>query len=316
MFKIIEERQNDLDRLKIWNTNTGEYVSIIPQFGANINELVLNKNDKLHSLIDGNMDNASFAGKGIFKSANLIPFANRIKKGLYTFDGCQYQLPINYKEEGNAAHGLIYDKEFLIKERNITEMEAQITLEYEIDDRMEGYPFSLSVQYEYTLNKATGLRCKIMVSNLGEGNAPFGCGWHPFLKMSKKVDDLKLKISADELILIDDQNIPIGQTKKYKHFEKLNRIGDQSFDHCFKLSSTADLHITELFDEDEDFKIVLWQETGDGKYNYLQLYIPPARKSIAIEPMTSNVNAFNNQQGLIILKNREIFTASYGIELK
>ena len=50
-------------------------------------------------------------------------------------------------------------------------------------------------------------------------------------------------------------------------------------------------------------------------FNYLQLYIPPDRSSIAIEPMTCSVDAFNNGDGLIILEVAEVIKASCGFEL-
>ena len=52
------------------------------------------------------------------------------------------------------------------------------------------------------------------------------------------------------------------------------------------------------------------------KYNYLQVFIPPLRNSIAIEPMTCNTDAFNNKEGLIILEPDQQFKASYGVSIK
>ena len=59
----------------------------------------------------------------------------------------------------------------------------------------------------------------------------------------------------------------------------------------------------------------MWQEAGPGAYRYLQVYTPPGRESIAIEPMTCAPNAFNNGMGLIRLDPGEAFTASFGISL-
>ena len=49
-------------------------------------------------------------------------------------------------------------------------------------------------------------------------------------------------------------------------------------------------------------QLLYWQETGEGKFNFLQVFIPPARNSIALEPMTCNIDAFNNKDGLQILR--------------
>ena len=45
----------------------------------------------------------------------------------------------------------------------------------------------------------------------------------------------------------------------------------------------------------------IWQESSRNKYNYLVLYTPPDRKSIAIEPITSNIDSFNSKEDVIIL---------------
>ncbi|MNY57496.1 hypothetical protein D3C86_1937160 [compost metagenome] len=43
------------------------------------------------------------------------------------------------------------------------------------------------------------------------------------------------------------------------------------------------------------------QEAGEGKFNYLVVYTPPARDCVAIEALTANVDAFNTGEGLNIL---------------
>ncbi len=316
MFEIIEERQNDIDRLKILNKRTGEYVSIVPQFGANVNEIVLKEGDKLYGIIDGNKNSASFKNMGIYKNAVLMPFPNRLKDGRYTFNGMAYELHQNYQREGNAAHGFIYDKPFKVNGKTIGKTEARLFLKYDYDGSISGYPFPFEVRLEYKLCAEKGFQCKTDVCNLSETDMPFGSGWHPFFTFGKPVDKLKLKFSVENHIIFDSGLLPTGLKKKYNRFDNYSVIGARPLDSCFKLSGTSGRHHTELVDEDEDIKIVLWQETGHTKYNFLQLYIPPSRKSIAIEPMTCNVDAFNNHDGLIILKKGHTFSAGYGVQLK
>jgi aldose 1-epimerase len=52
------------------------------------------------------------------------------------------------------------------------------------------------------------------------------------------------------------------------------------------------------------------------KYNFLQVYTPPHRNTIAIEPMTCLADAFNNKKGLIILKPSETASFSFGVKLE
>jgi len=110
--------------------------------------------------------------------------------------------------------------------------------------------------------------------------------------------------------------IPTGERTDFKLFEKLTKIGTQEFDTCFEINGNENLiHETILSDFEQDLEIALWQETGENKYNYLQIYIPPERDCIAVEPMSCNVNAFNNKDGLVVLNDKEIFYAEFGIKL-
>ena len=315
MFYTIEEKQNDLKRLKLLNEHTGEYVSIIPRFGSNINELILKKRETLYDIIDGNPDRASFTGKGIFKGANLIPFPNRLKDGKYTFGGIDYQLFKNYPEEGNAAHGFIYDKPFEVIQKKSETHFAQVTLRYLYDGSLVGYPFPFELHLIYTLSDSEGFQCESRFSNKHDQSIPFGSGWHPFFTFKKKVNQLSLKFSPEKEAMLDSSLIPDGTFQDFNLFDSLKPIDKDSYDSCFYLKNGSDGHYTELYDPKAEVTIQLWQETGPGKYNYLQIYTPPHRNSIAIEPMTCTVNSFNSHDGLIILNKGQSFSAKYGVKL-
>jgi aldose 1-epimerase len=316
MYKIIEEMQNDLPRLKISDESSGEYVSIVPLFGANVNELVLRKGGDLISLLDGNTRIEQFMGSGIFNSAKLLPFPNRVADGRYLFRDKKYQLHVNFPAEGNAIHGLIYDQPFRISGMKTDETYAEVILSYSWQELCRGYPFLFDVDITCRLQKEEGFFCSTRVHNRGNRPMPFADGWHPFFTFHKAVDELHLQFRAEKLILVDDRLIPTGETKKYDRFHSSAPIGNIAFDSCFRLADVEGKHITGIYDPATDVKILLWQDTGPGKYNYLQIYTPPARHSIAIEPMTGNINAFNNQDGLIILEPGEVFQASYGVRVE
>jgi len=220
-----------------------------------------------------------------------------------------------YKDEGNAVHGLVYDKPFSILSKNIEEQFAEIIFSYDYDGDVPGYPFKYKIKISYMLDCKKGFFSKTIVQNKSNSEIPFGDGWHPFLTFNKNINNLYLKINTTEKILFDNGLIPTGAKEEYNRFNSLMKIGDVEFDNCYLLSNINKKHITELYDEKQNLKIILWQETEIGKYNYLQIYTPPHRTSIAIEPMTCNVNSFNNKEGLNILKPFEKFVADYGVYL-
>ena len=80
-------------------------------------------------------------------------------------------------------------------------------------------------------------------------------------------------------------------------------LNGTTLDNGFHLEIEGIFCQTELIAQDK--KLIIWQETGDNKMNYLVIYTPPSRQSVAIEPLTSNINAFNNGEDLIILEPNE-----------
>ncbi len=53
MFKIKTDHLGNFLRFALVNTKTGEYVSIIPGFGGNVNRIILRKKNRNYSILDG-----------------------------------------------------------------------------------------------------------------------------------------------------------------------------------------------------------------------------------------------------------------------
>ena len=49
-----------------------------------------------------------------FKSAPLLPWANRIENATYEFFGEQHTLPVNEPSRGDALHGFVYASDFSV----------------------------------------------------------------------------------------------------------------------------------------------------------------------------------------------------------
>lgn len=316
MFKIETGSFGRFRKIRLVNTQTKEYVSIIPEFGGNVNEIVLNKNGKNYSIIDGARNYSQLIGdKRWFKSAKLIPFPNRIKDGRYCFAGKRYQLPINFPSQNHAIHGFIWDRKLSVKKKTITNYQASVQLAYLYDGSMEGYPFRFRAIITCYLLKDKGFKCTTMVKNMGACPLPIGDGWHPYFKTKGKADSFMLKIPSKRKIEVNARMIPTGRIIPFERFSRLSKIGKIKLDTGFCLKQKEGLVCTEIYDPGLDLKINVWQETGKWKYNYLQIFIPPARTSIAVEPMTCWADAFNNKKSLIILKPKQSFKTTYGVSL-
>ncbi len=316
MFEIKKEKIYGKEQIKIFNKTTEVFVAIIPECGAVVNELFLGKSGKKYSIIDGYTSSEDLTEYRMHKSAKLIPFPNRIRDGKYEFEGKSYQLPINQLVENNAIHGFIFDKKFTVTNTELNTNEASITLEYNYNGEIEGYPFKFITELIYTLTTDNGFNCQTLVQNLGETSMPFGDGWHPYFKLDKKVDELQLKIPTDIKSMVGERMIPTGEILPFNNFSELTKINYVDLDTGFRIAGEEGFVETEILDPEENLKIKVYQETGEKKYNFLQIYIPSSRESIAIEPMTCNTDAFNNKDGLIVLEPGEVFEGNNGVRIE
>jgi len=292
---------------------TGQGISIIADYGANINELVLVKEGNNFSVIAGYATPEAMLEHRGARSDFLIPFPNRVKDGKYSFDGKEYLLPINPKH-GHAIHGLLRDKKFILKSRKAKEDSASVKLAYNYKHELEGYPFDFKAELKISLSKK-GLVVETRVKNTGKQEMPFGCGWHPYLHLDEKIDDSSLKLPSSTFLEVDERMIPTGSKGTLDRFSRQRLIGKQEFDTCFALEEKKGKAKTILFSKEKKAKLIIWQETGSGKFNHLQVYIPPSRDSIALEPMSCAGDAFNNKEGLVVLKPKENFKAKYRVRL-
>ncbi|MBV6647393.1 MAG: hypothetical protein KI790_18185 [Cyclobacteriaceae bacterium] len=243
------------------------------------------------------------------KSALLFPFPNRLEGGLYTYGDQEYQFPINEPERNNAIHGFLKDREFTLKDNSISGDTAELIFSYEYDGSEPFYPFAFTFEVSYKYSP-TQLETSFHVKNTGDGSMPFGFGWHPYFTIKKeKVDDMKLSFRKCDLVEVNENMIPTGQKMPYSQFDAYHLIGKEELDTCFDMGKQYVVNL-KSYTKHQKLKI-----STSKSFTFLQLYIPPDRKTIAVEPMTCNVNVFNNKDGLLELKEGDTFSCSCKIEL-
>ncbi len=313
LFSILHKKENSFDEVIIKNNLTNEFVSILPEHGAKVRELWLNNGVDNFSILKKISNVESAARDDVFTNAKLSPFAGRIKDGKYVFNGKEFCLPVNYPEENNACHGFLYDKKFITSNSDINEDNASIDLEYLYNCEYPGYPFNYTLYIRYILTINDGLICQTRIKNSSDITIPVSDGWHHYFEFGTLIDELALELDVSDIIEIDSQLVPTGQISKYSEFDKLQKIYNKHFDFCFRVNAKKKI-ITKLIWNEKNVKVNIWQDAE--KYKYLVVYTPEDRKSIAIEPWTSNVNSFNNEEGLITLLPHQEYLSSFGIYLE
>ncbi|MCP4123830.1 MAG: aldose 1-epimerase [Bacteroidetes bacterium] len=299
---------------KLINQQSGEYVVIVPEVGANVIEMVLKSKDTLCSVLQGYLNDEALDRHNGYRSSRLLPFPNRIRDGNFVFNGESHQLTINRAKEGHAIHGLFYKSNFVVGSTIAGPHDAVLSLHLDYKGNLPGYPFHFRAGIEYKLHEG-GFESSLRVLNTGDAPLPFGDGWHPYFKLNGDVNDLYLTLPQAEEMAIDQRKIPTGVFQSFTPFSKRQRIGEIQLDNGLRLQENGTV-VTELYHKKTDVKLSVWQETGPSKYNYLQVYIPKTRDAVAIEPMTCAANAFNNSYGLITLKPGEEFEAKFGVYLE
>lgn len=312
-FQLKKGSFGDFEEYTLKNPATKESVTIVSEFGCNIRELILKKGLHLYSILEGHTVPARLKKK-YSTCAFLVPYPGRIPEGKYTFNNQKYQLPINKPKENTAIHGLVYNQSFEVKKKELHTEFGSVTFSYLLKPS-PGYPFSLEIEKTVILS-SKGLEIISVTKNIGNEVAPYGDGWHPYFSISHDINEHVLQIPCRKIYRMNAKKVvtsahALTAGSKYS-FSTPRRIGKTEFDTCYTGFRYAD-DISEILLQHEDVSLVMW---SDKAYPYLQVYIPPDRKSIALEPMSCTSNAFNNGNGLIQLKPGKEFRGSYGVTLE
>ncbi len=307
----------NIEAYRLLNKQSGEFVEIITGFGAVLNNFVINTGSSLQSIIDGydSQDDLQINYNQKFKGAKLFPFANRIKNGKYNFNGREYQLNMNFPHENNSIHGFLLDKKFEVADQTADEFQATLGVELKYKGNEPGFPFRFNIRLNYTLTQDNHLTLETIIKNVDNITFPIVDGWHPYFTFGDNIDNVQLELKSLYTLEVDNCFIPTGTFIEHKEFNKLKQIGESCFDNCFRVKENGGMTKTVLFNPVNSTGIEIWQETGEHKYNFVQVYIPPSRKSIAIEPMTAPPDAFNNQQDIIVLQPSTTIRTRCGINI-
>jgi len=114
--------------------------------------------------------------------ALLIPFANRVAYGAYSFGGKRHFLSA---DNSTVSHGfLIQGRPMQLMAKSVAASSATLVLGARFNGSDMGYPFVVSVNVSYSLS-AAGLSVTVRARNdNADGSAaPFMAGCHPYFKL-------------------------------------------------------------------------------------------------------------------------------------
>lgn len=281
--------------------------------GGYLNQLVLSKQGKklsvlpVYETLEDTMNNPNY------RCTVLFPFPNRLRDGKYSFEGKDYQFPINEKHNHNNLHGFLKEYTPEVEIKGADSNKPSIVSRYVYDGTRDYYPFPAEVIVEYAFTSSADLEVTFTVNNTGKTSMPVGTGWHPYFNLGEKVDDLFMQFPACNRVVVDDRLLPTGELPRDTRFDDLTLIKDTKLDHCFiPLKGGVEEVAVKLWSEKAGAGIEVWQ---DKNFGYIQVYTPPDRKTVAVEPMSCNINAFQSNDGLTVLAAGESFSGKFGVRM-
>ena len=262
------------------------------------------------------------------RGSHLIPWPNRIRQGLYVWDGEQQRLPVNEWSLGNASHGLSRWHVWHLAEHD----DARARWTHRLHPS-PGYPFLLDLEVDYTL-APDGLAVHVTATNVGRTPAPFAYGAHPYLMavptgpsagpgaQPRAVDGDHLTVPARTSLQVDATLVPVGRAPVAGTQDSYDGapIGDRQANTTFTdLERGSDgLARTVLAAGDGSRTVEVWQ---DEALPYILAYTGDAitgraRQSVAIEPMSAPANAFSSGEAVVRLEPGRSWTARWGISVR
>ena len=242
-----------------------------------------------------------------FESSLLFPFPNRLSEGRFQFAGETFLFEKNDFGLPNALHGLIHD--MLFERIDQDEQSLSLELRYAGDEKSFPFPFDFKISYQL---QQKSLDIKVEVINSGNSDFPFGFGWHPYFLVGNTAYTA-LQLEKVDKVEVNDKMLPTGLRSPFLAFQENTVVAGHALDNCFAFEDLKSRNKTLLTLPDKKGTLEIWQ---DEHFPYVQVFTPGDGQTIAIEPMTCNIDALNNGEGLNTLAAQEAWSAEFGLILK
>ncbi|MEY2949757.1 MAG: hypothetical protein RLZZ248_958 [Bacteroidota bacterium] len=308
MFRVAIKKSPPFNLHDLHDEEGQSSVEIIPERGGAINRIKLGGIE----VLDGYRNGGEILTNAWMKGMWLAPYPNRIKGGTYQWNHQTYQFPINDTINHHSIHGFLMDEKFPSLQFRKSDQQGLLSIQYRHSGAHSAYPFQFDLNLQIELSQKR-LAITFAFTNMESFEIPFGLGWHPYFTLGQPIDELMLTLPPCSRVGTNEEMIPFGKNYPYSHFENGHHIGSEVLDNCFMLSNPS--KIASFYLSNQENNLRFWQETGPIGFNYFQIFTPSHRNSIAIEPMSCNIDAFNNGEGLLKAKPKQTYEYKCGVEL-
>jgi len=207
----------------------------------------------------------------------LVPYANRIADGRFSFEGEGFVIPRNVADQAHPLHGTGWLQPWTVGHSD--ERSATLHYRHGADD---GWPWAHDAEQRIVLSDE-GLHVTLSLTNTGDRAMPFSLGLHPYFT---KVGVSHLRFDAERVWLIDDAFLPTEPAPA-------DRLGDWAAGETVERTSLIDNSY-----EGWSGTATISRDDGDLRLSgtntsFLHVFTPPGAPYFCIEPVTAMPDAFN-----------------------
>ena len=214
----------------------------------------------------------------------MAPYPNRIRDGVFTFEGKEYHLKF---PEKHSIHGDVRNRPWKVESSSDTE----VALSFRSSDFSDiNFPFPFSMRQRFKVRDES-VRVSCSIRNDGDTAMPAGCGFHPYFNraLGGRDENVSLHFSVRGAYPFSGEiPLPEGMARALEPNEDFSAEKELtvSLDHCFSgWSGPATLS---------------WPKSGvrltmeaSPNMSHLILYSPPGKPFFALEPQSQMNDGFN-----------------------
>jgi aldose 1-epimerase len=216
----------------------------------------------------------------------LIPYANRVAGGRFSFGGEDFQLGLNFAGHPNSLHGNAWMRVWDVVSADAARV--HLALDHRPPhDPVAQWPYAYHTEMIFTLD-ADGLTVDMSIRNDDTRPFPAGLGLHPYVS---REPGTTLQFDADTVWQNGSDALPISREAVAGHwdFTRAREVTNTQIDECYAgWGGTATV----------DWPSVgrrLTIETGPP-FDHIQLYTPPLRDFFGLEPVSNMPDAVNRME--------------------
>jgi galactose mutarotase-like enzyme len=234
------------------------------------------------------------------------PWANRLSRWGYRAAGRRVDLrglDLPVDRAGLPLHGNLLGVAFDVMRAETDRV--VVSLDYGAHpEKLRAFPYPHRLTIDARVHPALGLTITTELRPTADRAVPVSFGWHPYVRLPYAPRrEWALRWPTCDHVEVDTRVIPTG--RRTPQAAEARPLGSRTFDDHYALG------------RDRTFAIAARGRAltmrFDANYPFAQLFVPPRRRLVAIEPMTAEIDALGRDTAPIVepgARFRATFTIS------